>query len=198
MTQNPVDVALVAQLEQGRMLWCTFYGKCKLTDSCGNKVLFLIYGRRELVCKSSLQTVISLFIRVGEFNDTAAWGSTESYLNIWQKDNANIILERKRQRVQLCAFILHPAVIFWREMVSWLHSKPCNIRWFWNEGHIYFPCMLHVTLQFRSVAQWYLTLRPYGLQRARLPCPSPTPRACSNSCPSSWWCHSTISCYINI
>ena len=27
----------------------------------------------------------------------------------------------------------------------------------------------------------------------RLPCPSPTPRACSNSCPSSWWCHPTIS-----
>ena len=28
---------------------------------------------------------------------------------------------------------------------------------------------------------------------ARLPCPSPTPRAYSNVCPSSWWCHSTIS-----
>ena len=27
----------------------------------------------------------------------------------------------------------------------------------------------------------------------RLPCPSPTPGACSNSCPSSWWCHPTIS-----
>ena len=27
----------------------------------------------------------------------------------------------------------------------------------------------------------------------RLPCPSPTPRAYSNSCPSSWWCHATIS-----
>ena len=26
----------------------------------------------------------------------------------------------------------------------------------------------------------------------RLPCPSPTPRACSNSCPSSWWCHPTM------
>ena len=25
------------------------------------------------------------------------------------------------------------------------------------------------------------------------PCPSPTPTACSNSCPSSWWCHPTIS-----
>ena len=28
-------------------------------------------------------------------------------------------------------------------------------------------------------------LRPHGLQHARLPCPSPIPRACSNSCPSS-------------
>ena len=28
-----------------------------------------------------------------------------------------------------------------------------------------------------------------GLQHTRLPCPSPTPRACSNSCPSSQWCH---------
>ena len=36
-------------------------------------------------------------------------------------------------------------------------------------------------------------LWPHGLQHVRLPCPSPTPRACSSSCPSSWWCHSTIS-----
>ena len=26
----------------------------------------------------------------------------------------------------------------------------------------------------------------------RLPCPSPSPRACSNSCPLSWWCHAII------
>ena len=37
------------------------------------------------------------------------------------------------------------------------------------------------------------SLKPHGLQHARLPCPSPTPRACSNSCPSSWGCHPTIS-----
>ena len=36
-------------------------------------------------------------------------------------------------------------------------------------------------------------LWPHGLQHARLPCPSPTPGACSNSHPSSQWCHSTIS-----
>ena len=37
------------------------------------------------------------------------------------------------------------------------------------------------------------SLRPHGLQHARLPCPSPTPRACSNSCPLSQWCYPTIS-----
>ena len=33
----------------------------------------------------------------------------------------------------------------------------------------------------------------HGLQHTRLPCPSPTPESCSNSCPLSWWCHPTIS-----
>ena len=37
------------------------------------------------------------------------------------------------------------------------------------------------------------SLLSHGLQHTRLPCPSPTPRACWNSCPSSWWCHPTIS-----
>ena len=37
------------------------------------------------------------------------------------------------------------------------------------------------------------SLRPHGLQDARPPCPSPTPGACSNSWPLSWWCHPTIS-----
>ena len=37
------------------------------------------------------------------------------------------------------------------------------------------------------------SLWPHGLQHARPPCPSPTPRVCSNLCPSSWWCHPTIS-----
>ena len=37
------------------------------------------------------------------------------------------------------------------------------------------------------------TLQPHGLKHARHPCPSPTPRAYSNSCLLSWWCHPTIS-----
>ena len=37
------------------------------------------------------------------------------------------------------------------------------------------------------------SLWPHGLQHIRPPCPSPTPRVYSNSCPSRWWCHPTIS-----
>ena len=37
------------------------------------------------------------------------------------------------------------------------------------------------------------SLQPHGLQHTRLPCPSPSPRACSNSCLLSWWYHPTIS-----
>ena len=36
-------------------------------------------------------------------------------------------------------------------------------------------------------------LRPHGLQRSRLPCPSPTPGVYSNSCPLNPGCHPTIS-----
>ena len=37
------------------------------------------------------------------------------------------------------------------------------------------------------------SLQPHGMQYARPPCPSPTPRVYPNSCPLSWWCHPTIS-----
>ena len=48
------------------------------------------------------------------------------------------------------------------------------------------------SVQFsHSVVSNYLQC--HGLQNARLPCPSPTPGACSNSCSLSQWCHLTIS-----
>ena len=40
------------------------------------------------------------------------------------------------------------------------------------------------------------SLRPHGLQHARPPCASPTPRVYPNPCPSSRWCHPTISSYV--
>ena len=37
------------------------------------------------------------------------------------------------------------------------------------------------------------SLQTHGLQHARPPCPSPTPRVYSNLCPLRWWCHPTLS-----
>ena len=67
----------------------------------------------------------------------------------------------------------------------------------WSQQHLRYrykyETLIHLACQFSSVTQLYPTLQPYGLQHARLPCPSPTPRICSNSCPLSWWCHPTTS-----
>ena len=53
---------------------------------------------------------------------------------------------------------------------------------------------LHMFLSVQlSHSVGYNSLWRHGLQHTRLPCPSPTPRAYSNSYPSSWWCHPTIS-----
>ena len=50
----------------------------------------------------------------------------------------------------------------------------------------------YMSVQFsRSVVSD--SLQPHGLQHSRPPCPSPTPRVYSNSCPLSQWCHPTTS-----
>ena len=48
------------------------------------------------------------------------------------------------------------------------------------------PRLLLFSCSVMSNPLWH-----HGLQHARLPCPSPSPRACSNSCPLSRWCHPT-------
>ena len=49
-------------------------------------------------------------------------------------------------------------------------------------------CSVEFSRSLVSNSMW-----PHGLQHARLPCPSPTPGAYSNSSPSRWWCRPTIS-----
>ena len=50
-------------------------------------------------------------------------------------------------------------------------------------------CIIHMLFS-HSVMSY--SLRPHGLQHARLPCPSTSSRACTKSCPLSQWCHSII------
>ena len=81
----------------------------------------------------------------------------------------------------------------------------CNDRqildhWVTREGCILklYTCSYTCVYIVSSIVQFSHSVvsdssRPHGLQHARPPCPSPTPRPYSNSCPSSWWCHPTIS-----
>ena len=55
------------------------------------------------------------------------------------------------------------------------------------------PIYIYILLVQFSCSVMSDSLRLYGLQHTRLHCVLPTPGACSNSCPSSWWCHPTIS-----
>ena len=66
-----------------------------------------------------------------------------------------------------------------------------------HQGHILSPCLFNLYAEFssvqfsRSVISNYL--RPHESLHTRSPCPLPTPRVHSDSCPSSQWCHAAIS-----
>ena len=55
------------------------------------------------------------------------------------------------------------------------------------------PSFISVFMLLFSCSVMSDLLRPHGLQHTRLSCPSPSPGACSNSCPLSQWGHATIS-----
>ena len=69
-----------------------------------------------------------------------------------------------------------------------------GLLWEWDERiHAFrlLQCPRHCLKFSHSVVS--SSLWTHGLQHASLPCPLPTPGACSNSCPLSQWCHLTIS-----
>ena len=84
---------------------------------------------------------------------------------------------------------------WYKQLLVWTSKALCcmgeaglKIPWF----HFH-DCLKRISsVQFsRSVVSD--SLRPHELQHARPPCPSPTPRVHPNPCPSSRWCHPTIS-----
>ena len=84
-----------------------------------------------------------------------------------------------------------------RERVTWAETWRMSRGFQWRrQGRV--KCVAEFqggSVQFsHSVVSSFL--RPHGLQHARPPCPSPTPRVYSNSCPLSWWYHPTISTFV--
>ena len=89
-----------------------------------------------------------------------------------------------------------------RQRMRWLDSITDSITWAWaNSGSWWWTgkpgvgglhCLNgHESESVSCLVVWN-SLRPHGLEYARPPFSSPTPGACSNSCPSSQWCHPTI------
>ena len=68
------------------------------------------------------------------------------------------------------------------------YLKYLQVCWLFN---LHVSTSVFISVQF-SHSVVCDSLQSHGLQHTRLPCPSPTPRAYSNSCPSSWWCHPNI------
>ena len=92
---------------------------------------------------------------------------------------------------QSCFFSLNAAAQL--RVVSWGQAKPVILKPRWTEasrGKLIkdYPCQGPIQYHF-SCSVVSDSLWPHGLQHTRLPCPSPTLGACSNSCPLSGWCH---------
>ena len=83
----------------------------------------------------------------------------------------------------LFAAWIDPEIITLREISQKEKGKCHAITYLWNlkYGSVQFSCSVV------SDSLW-----PRGLQQARPPCPSPTPKVSSNSCPLRQWCHPTI------
>ena len=75
--------------------------------------------------------------------------------------------------------------ILWRN--NWVSKIIILVLWVLELTNLGESLCVIVTNVFMSDSLW-----PCGLQHARLLCPSLSPWVCSNSCPSSWWCHATL------
>ena len=81
----------------------------------------------------------------------------------------------------MCEFLSGLSVLFHWSIFLFL----CQYH---TQSRHFVSCVFHISCSVVSDFFW-----PYRLQHARLPCPSPSPRTCSNFFPSSRWCHLTFS-----
>ena len=97
--------------------------------------------------------------------------------------------------IQLITYSPKLYFFFYQLSYSWAsilkHQAPASFSISSVPWHMYKEFPVQSVLFSRSVMSD--SLQPHGLKHSRLPCSSPPPRACSNSCPSSQQCHPTIS-----
>ena len=113
----------------------------------------------------------------------------------WKLDSGSVTFEGNFQAELLVNSFCH-----WSSSTQgWSYQSRILL---FNQQNLKTPCTIHSFIysffcKFSSVQFSHSvmsdSLRPHELQHTRPPCPSPSPRACSNSRPSSQWCHPAIS-----
>ena len=125
--------------------------------------------------------------------DKGALQRQESWLG-WWRSIPRLICDRHNNFLKFL-FQVSPRASF---VKSWAYQAPF-IAWITLQKFVadellhYLLCIYSLSVSQFSRSVMSESLQPHGLQHARLPCPSPTPGACSNSCQSSWWCYPNIS-----
>ena len=126
---------------------------------------------------------VELTCRVHHVKCRAGWSTS------WNQD-----CQEKYQKPKICRWH-HPYGRKWRTKEpldkSERENEKAGLKLNIQKTKIMAFCPIS-SVQF-SCSVVYNSLRPHGLKHARLPSPSPTPRAYSDSCALSWWCHPTIS-----
>ena len=110
----------------------------------------------------------------------------------WLQSLSAVILEPKK--IVCHCFHCFPIYLPWSDATRCHDLSFLKVKWV----TLKFSVLQLVLLYYMKLVQFCPSamsdsLWPHRLQHTRLSCPSPTPGACSNSYPSYWWCHPTIS-----
>ena len=135
-------------------------------------------------CETELQN----FFILQNWNSSTHWTTLISPGPQWLKPPFYFLVSDTLLRSNDVPFVFCDSVISLSMSLRFIHV--CHVT-----GFPSFLSLTHFPLLFLLLSHSVVSdsLQPHGWQHARLPCLSPSPGVCSNSCPLSWWCHPTIS-----
>ena len=116
-------------------------------------------------------------------------------------DSMDMSLSKLRGLVVCCGSQCRKESVM-TERLNWWNNSPWRRKW--HPTPVFLPGESHGQRSLVGCSPWghkswtwlkrlSIAQHNIGLQHGRLPCPSLSPGACSNSCPLSQWCHPTIS-----
>ena len=117
------------------------------------------------------------------------------FFTVWATREPQKYRGTQWNRASLVAQMVKTQIVHFSSLHFWsAHLGNGVLRRATEQGAV-FPRQTHTSAEFSSVQSLSCVqlFAPHGLQHARLLCPSPTPRAYSNSCLLRWWCHPTTS-----